>query len=237
VPNSICAFDTSSRAPILEPFARTDLSRDEDSVTSVATASTRDGSIIYAGVNSSEEERLKGQNAHLRAFDLTYPKRQKGNNTSDTNQGNIEYLSKTQLFGAASETARKEGYQRLVRLSPPGGKSGGKRLGVVASSLQGNENELVIFPAVSTKPTSSDVIQRIALKDKEANDVDILEAADGRFQVAYCLDYSVYVQRFDYNFETRKTGKKLDVPSKTYDVPYPDGNVVLHLRRSTFADW
>lgn len=205
-------------------------------MTSIATASTKDGSIIYAGVNSSEEDRLKGQNAHLRAYDLTYPKRQKGSNTNDTNQGKIEYLSKTQLFDAASETARKEGYQRLVRLSRPGGKSGGKRLGVVVSSLQGDENELVIFPAVSTKPTTSDVIQRIALKDKEANDVDILETADGRFQVAYCLDYSVFVQRFRYNFETRKTDKELDVPSKTYEVPYPDGNTVLPHRRLIFAD-
>jgi hypothetical protein len=195
-------------------------------VTSVATASTREGSIIYAGVNSSEEERLKGENAHLRAYDLEYPRRTKGNKANETKEGKVEYLSKTQLFGASSETARKEGYQRLVRLSPPAGKSGGKRVGAVASSLQGDENELVIFAAVSTKPTSSDIIQRMALKDKEANDVDILEAEDGRFQVAYCLDYSVYVQRFTYSFEKRKPGKRLEAPPKAYEVPYPDGNTI-----------
>jgi hypothetical protein len=191
-------------------------------VTSLATASTKDGSIIYAGVNSSEENRLKGQNEHLRAYDLTYP----GNRDSkakETAEGRIEYLSKTQLFGASSETARKEGYQRLVKLSPPTSKAGGRRIGVVASSLQGDENELVIFPATSTKPSLSDVIHRIALKEKEANDVDILEPEAGRFQVAYCLDYSVYVQRFTYNFETTKPRKQPE-SSKAYDVSYPDGN-------------
>ncbi|KAF2748221.1 hypothetical protein M011DRAFT_401519 [Sporormia fimetaria CBS 119925] len=214
VPNSICAFDTSSRAPNLEPFARLDLSRDEDSVTSAAAVSTKEGCILYAGVNSGEIERIKGQNSHLRAFQVTYPRKE--------DKGGIEFLSKTQLLNASSETARKEGYQRLIRLSPPSKESGGKRIGVIASSLQGNENELVTFSAVSTKPTSSDVIQRVPLRGQEINDVDVFLAEDGHYQVAYCLDGSVSIQRFTYDFESKKTGAKLDAPRKRYEVPSPD---------------
>lgn len=167
---------------------------------------------------------MKGQNAHFRAYELTYPKKKATDKTHGEKTGKIDFVSKTQLFTSSSEAARKDGYQRIVRLSPPAGKSGGKRVGVVVSSLKGDENELVIFRAISTKPASSDIIQRIALKEKEANDVDIIETEQGHFQIAYCLDCSVYVQRFTYDFEKKKTGKKLGPPAKSYEVSYPDGN-------------
>jgi hypothetical protein len=185
-------------------------------------------------VNSSEQERLQGQNAHFRAYDLTYARR-KGSQAEKAEPGKIEFLSKSQLLKAASETARKEGYQRVVRLSPPAGKSGAKRIGVVASSLQGDENELVIFPAVSTKPEPSDVIQRVSLKDKEINDVDILETEDGYFQVAYCPDHSVHVQRFSYDFDKKTTGSRLQAPPKTYEVPYLDGNTCSTLTQCSLG--
>lgn len=169
---------------------------------------------------------MKGQNAHFRAFEVTYP-RKKSHKEEKEQQGKIEYVSKAQLLTASSESARKEGYQRLVKLSPPASKSGGKRIGVVASSLQGEENELVIFAAVSTKPATSDVIQRVSLKDKEVNDVDIAFAEDGQFQIAYCLDSAVYVQRFAYDFDKKKAEKKLELPAKRYEVPLPDGNAPL----------
>ncbi|KAF2280166.1 uncharacterized protein EI97DRAFT_464179 [Westerdykella ornata] len=221
VPNAICAFDTSSRAPTLEPFARADLSRDEDSVTSLASVSTKEGCIVYAGINSSEEERLKGQNSHFRAYELVYPRRKPGK-VDEEQEGKIEYLSKARLLTPSSENARREGYQRLVRLSPPASKSGGKRIGVVASSLQGEENELLIFAAVSTKPATSDIIQRVSLRDREANDVDITVAEDGQFQIAYCLDSAVYVQRFAYDFDKKNAEKKLEPPAKRYEAPLPD---------------
>lgn len=189
-------------------------------MTSIAAVSTQQGCIIYAGVNSTEAERLKGENAHFRAFELTYPKKKA--EAPEKTGGELQFISKAQLLTPATNAGRNEGYQRLVRLSPAApGKSGGKRIGVVASSLQGDENELVIFPAVSTKPSLSDVIQRIPLKGYEANDVDIFES-EGAFQVAYCLDAAVYVQRFSYDFEKRKTSKKLEEPHRVYHVPALD---------------
>ena len=54
VPNKITCFDASSRAPNLESFAEIDLSRDEDSVTCLANLATKEGVILYAGINSSK---------------------------------------------------------------------------------------------------------------------------------------------------------------------------------------
>lgn len=219
VPNALAAFDTASRAPTLEPFAELQLSRDEDSVTCIAPLSTRDGSIVFAGINSSEEERLKGKNETLRAFELEYPRKAPADNANNEKQGKIEFLSKTQLFDdLTSQDAKKEGYQRLVRLSPPG-KPGKKRIGAIASSLAQNENSIVIFAAVSNKPSPRDTIERIPLKEKEANDIDILELEDGSFKVAYCLDQQVYIQEIDYNFETQVTRTKLEAPAQKYSVP------------------
>ena len=220
MPNAITAFDTSSRAPNLEPFTSVDLARNEDSVTSLAPLSTKDGSIVYAGINSTEEERSKGQNDHLRAFTLAYPKGAASRTAEKS--GAIEFLSKTSLFGSlTSDSARREGYQRLIRLSPPQSNPGGKRIGAVASSLAGQENQLVLFAAVSNKPSSQDIIQRVALNEKEVNDIDIVDE-DGRFRVAYVLDHDVYVQEFTYDFAKRKPGTKLQTPKKKYTVPYPD---------------
>lgn len=215
VPNAITAFNTSSRAPTLEPFAHVDLNRDEDSVTSLSNLGTKDGAILYAGVNSSEAERLKGNNEHFRAFELRYPKGKDG-------KGRIEYLSKTQLLNpATSEGAKKDGYQRIVKLSPPG-KAGKKRIGAVASSLYSpGEDSIVLYAAVSNKPSSSDIIQRIELK-QEANDIDLNEMEDGRFQLAYALDHDVYVHTISYDFNKKKPGKKLQAPIRRYSVPYPD---------------
>jgi prolactin regulatory element-binding protein len=90
-----------------------------------------------------------------------------------------------------------------------------------ASSLADKENELVVFSAVSNKPNPTDVIQRIALNEKEANDVDILEPTEGSFKIAYCQDYAVYIQDIDYDFEAKRP-KSLRSPAKKYEVPQPD---------------
>ncbi|KAF2000100.1 hypothetical protein P154DRAFT_492673 [Amniculicola lignicola CBS 123094] len=226
VSNQITAFDVTSRAPKLEPVADLELSRDEDSVTCLANLATKDGVILYAGVNSMEEERLKGKNEHFRAFEVAFPKAKKAGNEKDegSSQGTVSFLSKTRLFNTPSAVpAKKEGYQRLVRLSPPKRTaSGSKRIGAIASSLADKENEIVIFSATTTKPSSQDVIQRISLKGDEANDVDILEPEDGQYQIAYCTDYDVFVEDLPYDFGRKKIQGKPPTPAKKYTVPFPD---------------
>lgn len=223
-------FDFGSRAPTVEPCAEIEASQD-DSVQCLANLATKDGLILYAGINSSEEERLKDKNEHFRSFEVQFPKRNRRASNAQQDkepQGKISFLSKTSLLSPPANTnAKKEGYQRIVRLSPPpriSSTTPNKRIGAIASSLTGDENEIVIFSATSNRPDSSkDVIQRIALhKGQEADDLDILDLGDGRFQVTYCLDYDVFVQNIHYDFGKKKTVGKDNSPRKLYSMPFPD---------------
>jgi hypothetical protein len=225
VPNAISCFDTSSRAPDLEPFAEIELSRDDDSVTCLSNLATRDGCILYAGINSSEAERRKGKNEHFRAFEVSYPRRVAAVDAQETNvPASIQFVSKTGLLAPVkSDSARRDGYQRLIRLSPPRlGQSGAKRIAALSSSLADSENELVICAAVSNRPSPSEIIQRVALREKEANDIDIVEPEAGKFSVAYCLDQEVFVQNVAYDFERTRVQGTLQAPRKRYEIPYPD---------------
>ncbi|KAF2871906.1 hypothetical protein BDV95DRAFT_543325 [Massariosphaeria phaeospora] len=229
VKNKITAFDFSSRAPTVEPVAEIEASED-DSVACLANLATKDGLILYAGINGSEAERLADKNEHFRAFEVRFPQnKQPGNMDQEkTPQGKISFMSKTALFNAPSSTNdKKDIYQRVLRLSPPqrtASKTPSKRIGAIASSLAGDENEIVIFSATSNKPQNpGDVVQRITLnKRQEANDLDILDQGDGQFQLAYVTDYDVYVQDVKYDFSARKNLANTNSRRKLYSVPHPD---------------
>jgi len=186
-------------------------------VTCLANLATKDGLILYAGVNSSEEDRAKDNNEHFRAFEVRLPK---GKIATDGADANISYLSKTKLFASVKDVnAKKEGYQRLIRLSPPPrtpSSTPTRRIGAIASSLAGDENEVVVFSATSNKPQDpQDILQRIRLgKGEEANDLDIFEKGDGQFELAYVLDYDVIL----HNVSTTKTKPK-NARRKLYSVP------------------
>ena len=219
VKNKITLFDFASRAPTVEPIAEIEASTD-DSVTCLANLATKDGLILYAGVNSSEEDRAKDNNEHFRAFEVQLPK---GKIATDGTDAAISYLSKTKLFASVKDAnAKKEGYQRLIRLSPPQRTPASapvRRIGAIASSLTGDENEVVVFNATSNKPqVPQDILQRIQLgKGEEANDLDIFDKGDGQFELAYVLDYDVIV----HNISTTQSKPK-DARRKLYSIPMPD---------------
>ncbi|KAJ4349706.1 uncharacterized protein N0V89_008323 [Didymosphaeria variabile] len=212
VKNKISVFDFSERAPNVESCAEIEAS-EHDSVTCLANLGTKDGCVLLAGINDSEEERLAGKNECLKGFEVRFPKKAEG-------KGEISFLSKTALFTPPISTvAKKEG--QTASSSP------NKRIGAVASSLAVHENEIVVFSATSNKPENpEDVIQRIALhKGQEANDLDILDQGNGKFQVAYCLDNDVYVQKIIYDFDKRRSLCKADADrTHAYTVPLPDIN-------------
>jgi prolactin regulatory element-binding protein len=196
-------------------------------VTCLANLATKDGLILYAGINGSEEDRLSDRNEHFQAFEVQLPKGTLKNSGEKGSGGAISYLSKTALFAPVkSAPAKKEGYQRLVRLSPPARTASTtptKRIGAIASSLAGDENEIVVFSATSNKPQNpNDIIQRIQLsKGQEANDLDIVDRGEGHFQVAYVLDHDVYVQQINYDFGQRKS-KGANERRKLYTIPHVD---------------
>jgi hypothetical protein len=227
VKNQITAYDFTSRAPTIQSFAEIEASKD-DSITCLDNLSTKDGLILFAGNGSSEEERLKGNNEHLRAFELKYPK------SAEKTDGKVDFVSKTQLFKTPkSDGGKKEGYQRIAKLSPARrttSSTPSRRIGAIASSLAGDENEIVIFSATSTKPADQDVIGRIDLhQGQEANDLDIFTQEEGEFRIAYVTDSNVFVQDVNWDFDQRKTKGKNE-HRKLYTIPHVEKGAKSKLR-------
>jgi len=217
-------LDTTSRDK-LQVAAEIDLSKDEDSVTSLANLASRDGLISLAGINSTEEEQKTGKNEHLRGFSIQYPRRkrqtsQPDDKDDDASSGQIAAIGKTSLFRPATGP-KPETYQRLLRLSPARrSEVGSKRIGAIASGLA-KQSEIVVFDATMTPP--SHVITRIDVP-AEAADMDIAESMPSTFSLAWCTDYDVYEQTIEYNFATRKAEFSPKGPRRVHSIPNTDNS-------------
>ncbi len=272
-----------------------ELSRDEDSVTSLAFLRHVNASraIALAGINSSEAAQSAGTNEHLRAFAIEYdfarpPSRKTASASStsssaspphasledkvaaalgaessseddeDNREGaeeegakaRIRPIARRSLFradGGAAPGARRETYQRVLRLSPvygkgrdQGGSSGGgggvtSRLAALATGLA-PEGEIVLVEASAGTEADDPVLGRIELgKGREAADVDILgtgggggAATDGgaaSYTVAYCTDHEVSLCRVPAAAGKRwqqESGTQVLDASCVYVTPHPD---------------
>ncbi|KAL9625356.1 MAG: hypothetical protein Q9160_000419 [Pyrenula sp. 1 TL-2023] len=193
VGNCLTLLNTSRREEISK-IVEIDLSKSEDSVSSLAVAQSSDTFLTaYAGINSSEDEQRAKENRHLRSFRIDHPLKINGQVEEKPQEGSGKTTALSQAsFFKPSKAAKKETYQRVLRLSPPGEKSP-HRIAAIASSLAEQE-EIVIFRAVSA-PQKSDELGRISLGKTEAADIDIAEAEEddnNSFQLAYCTDSAVY---------------------------------------------
>ena len=224
----------ASKKNELSEFVDIDLSRDEDSVTSLAIAqSTETWATALAGINSSTKDQQAGKNEHLRSFLLEYPQRRKtgadesttekkpATTSIETPKGETKALGKASLF-KPSKAAKKETFQRVLRLSKKR-RDNGPRLGAVATGLA-PAGEIVLFAADTSRPGPNDIRGRIQLEEKqEAADVDIIELERReseevvRFRVAYCTDYEVYITDVDYEKKDNGTLRQ-----KIYGLPDPD---------------
>ncbi|KAL8919712.1 MAG: hypothetical protein Q9172_004850 [Xanthocarpia lactea] len=196
----------ASRKQTISEVVDIDLSKDEDSVTSLAIASSTVSSVTaFAGINSSRKDQLAGKNEHLRSFRLEYPPQKRagaeeGKDTgAQTYKGQTAPLGRASLF-AQSTAAGTETYQRVTRLSRPCKINGGQ-LGAIATGLA-PEGEIVLFDAKTNGPMGPWVEARLPLgQGVEAADVDIIPIDDnedsppGTFAVAYCTDLEVHVLR------------------------------------------
>ncbi|PGG98397.1 glycyl-tRNA synthetase [Blastomyces parvus] len=229
-------LNTSRRNEISE-IVDIELSRDEDSVTSLAVSKSNDKSIIaLAGINSSVAEQQKDNNEHLRSFQLDYPPRQapagstaspakseKGGKKRDTQPARptTTPLARASLFKPKYKPKeRRETYQRLLRLSPWKGEEA-PRIGAVATGLA-PDGEMVVFDATSSTPGESDILGRIWLEGKdEVEDVDMLpgsEGGDGKFKVAFTDGTSIYTFKVSASTKSNATPKIKAV----YTLPFPD---------------
>ncbi|KAI9367772.1 hypothetical protein BJX61DRAFT_547165 [Aspergillus egyptiacus] len=177
-----------------------ELSRDEDSVTSLAAARSTDTSIVaFAGINSSLALQKQNKNRHLRSFQIDYPPRRadspKDTSRSATNKpGRTINLSQESLFRTvAGPKGTTDTYQRITRLSP-WRSEGTPRVAAITTGLAPS-GEIVFFNANTTKPAEADVIGRIRLgSDEEAEDIDLTgqDEDKGLFTVAYTNGLDVF---------------------------------------------
>ncbi|KAL8710996.1 MAG: hypothetical protein Q9220_004595 [cf. Caloplaca sp. 1 TL-2023] len=228
VSNKITLINTSRKQTVSE-VVDIDLSKDEDSVTSLAVASSTESSVTaFAGINSSEKDQNVGQNEHLRSFRLEYPpKRRTDGETGEEKVAQV-YKGQTAPLGRASlfmpsVATRKETYQRITRLSRPC-KINGAQLGAIATGLA-PEGEIVLFDAKTNGPMGPWVEARLSLgQGVEAADVDIIGLNDhdgqdvppGTFSIAYCTDYDVQICKMTLK-QTTKPQSLL-----AHSEPHPD---------------
>lgn len=208
----------------MDTVTEIDLSRDEDSVTTVANLGSRDGLITLAGINSSEADQKAGRNQHLRTFQIKYPKKKRAEEQDEKDEGppaegSITFAGKASLFKPATGP-KPETYQRVLRLSPAlKRESGNKRIGAVATGLA-KQSEIIVFDATKTPPKHSEIISRIAVRDNaEAADLDIIEIEEHVFSISWCTDYDVYEQTVVYGFGSAKPEFSPANPRKIHTIP------------------
>ena len=182
-----------------------DLSRDEDSVMSLAYGAHKGkAAYLYAGVNSSPADIAKGRNQHLRTLSVEQS-RSRASAGVRVPEAKISELSRSALF----DNPDADTYQRLLRVAGS--------VGAAATGL-GREPQLAIFEAASSAaaaaggaaPKARGVIEL----PKDAQDLDIVQTGEGEFQVAYCHEYELHVV---------SVGKQKSAPELIYTMPDDHG--------------
>jgi hypothetical protein len=214
-------LDVSDRS-IISNVADIDLPRDQDSVQSLSSLATADGLITFAGINSSQENQNAGKNDHFRSFEIKYPPRKK--QKTDEEKGHVYPLGKNSLF-TPTPSAKSETYQRLLRLSPALKRaSGSKRIGAIATGLA-KQAELVVFNATTSTPGSEDIIARITPEGgAEVADLDIATSGVNEFSLAYCTDYDLHEQTYQYDFTKKQVQKTPKGPRRIHQLPALDAS-------------
>jgi hypothetical protein len=199
------------------------LSRDEDSVTSLAISQSSETSITaLAGINSSEADQRAGKNEHLRSFRLDHPAWRRGDDGSGQGivkpaqyNGRTEALGQTALF--AKPQGEKDGiYQRIVRVSPS--QNASQRPVVAISTGLALQGEIVVFRTDSSL-RDVDILGRINLGKEEATDIDIWAGEEADTAVlAYCTSLEVF-----FYVVSLSKASVLSEPISVYTVPAPEG--------------
>jgi hypothetical protein len=184
--------------------AEVDLSRDEDSVTSLAVGQGKGNqTLIYAGINSSEEDRAKGKNEHFRVFGLGASLGGKKSEKATTIK--ISELSRSTLFSGSE----KETYQRLVRLSKP--FPGSSQLGAAATAFGAKNEEVILFNTAGLPSAAPRIRGRIQV-EVEAEDVDVIETGKDEYLFAYCTKDDIFVKNISP--ETDSSDPRCITPAK-----------------------
>lgn len=198
VSNKISVLDVSDKESI-QILSELDLSRDEDSVNTIAVGPRRRNSILlFAGINSSPAEVTKGNNEHFRVFSVDQTSKAKAT-------PKITELSRSSLFSYKETDA----YQRVLRLSQH--YTDKPQIGAIASGLA-KDAEIAVFdvPATGNTPKPRGKLELA----KDAVDVDIIQTGDSDWQIVYCDNYEIF---------TFSIGKKgTEGPNLVFTVPHDE---------------
>lgn len=185
VGNKITVID-ASRPDTLDIVSEIELSRDEDSVATLAVGPrNKDSILLYAGVNSSAADIAKGNNEHFRVFSLDQPSKAK----ASSDKPKITELSRSSLFA----TTEKDTYQRVLRLSQP--FPGSAQVGAVATGFS-KEPEIALFDVPSTGGATPKLRGNLELV-KEAVDIDIIQTGEDSYQLTYCDELELRTMNID----------------------------------------
>ncbi|KAK3322392.1 hypothetical protein B0H66DRAFT_638837 [Apodospora peruviana] len=211
VSNKIEVLDASHH-DTLQVVSEVDLSRDEDSVNTIAVAGPRrkNSIIVYAGINSSVDDIKKGKNEHFRVFGVDQPAKAKA-----ATGLKITELSRSSLF---TSTANTEAYQRLLRISPyyPGGS---RQIGAVATG-EAKDAQIVIFDVPPTGGSTAPKTRGTLQLDKQAVDLDLFQIGDDEWQLIYCTDYDLYTM----NIGGKNKATDAYEPHCVFTMPHDDGS-------------
>lgn len=187
----------------LQLETETELSRDEDSVTSLAVRpGVRHGSAtIYGGVNCSTAALRSHANEHFRVFEVTDgpPKEDDGKQTL-----RLFPLSQSSLF--KPDSPRYELYQRITRVCrQPASTS---TTVVIASGSASSGQVLLLI-----QQNGAGAIQleaSIDLENEEAEDLDVCDGTDGRPLIAFFTADRVFV----LSHQATSSAKQLSLPTQ-----------------------
>lgn len=158
----------------------------------VASAGRKGKTInVFAGINSSPESIDKGKNEHLRSVFV----KGTAKSTKITEEG------RHPLFGNSAGDV----YQRLLRID---GKLG------AAASGAGTDPQIALFDAAGS--TGKSLVRRGTIDlHKDAENLDVLQLADGSYLLAYCFKYELFLVR---------VGKEQTDPQLIYCIPVDEPN-------------
>ncbi|KAK4044009.1 hypothetical protein C8A01DRAFT_12512 [Parachaetomium inaequale] len=176
VGNKVSVLDASHEGA-LQIASEIELSRDEDSVNTLAVGSRRRNSLLfYTGINSAEDDLKRGKNEHFRVFTADLPSKAKA-------EPKMAEVSRSALFS----TTDTEAYQRLLRIS---GQVGAVATGTIGRS---KDAQIAIFdlPAATSNSPAPKLRGKVELP-REALDMDMMQISDDEHQLVYCDQYDIY---------------------------------------------
>ncbi|POR39633.1 Uncharacterized protein TPAR_00178 [Tolypocladium paradoxum] len=177
VGNKITVLETASKEE-LRVAGDIELSRDEDSVMSLAVGARRGKTThLYAGVNSGPADVAKGTNHHLRTLAVEQSKSRASAGVR-TPEARVAELSRAALFANPDADT----YQRLLRVSGSVG---------AAATAMGKDPQIAVFDAAAPRPRLRGVMEL----PREAEDLDVMQTADGEHQLAFCYKYELHLVR------------------------------------------